>query len=462
MSDPSLFDPDPADAAPPRPDTPPPAEPRLRPVERSQVEMRCASLDQLLPPDHPARSVWDYVDQLDLTPLLLSIRAVAGQAGRDANDPRVLLALWLFATTQGVGSARELDRLCREHLAYQWLCGGMSVNYHSLADFRTDQVAFLDRLLTDSVAALLHQGVIELERVAQDGMKVRASAGASSFRRQKTLQQCLEEAQQQVQTLRVQVDEDQGAVSRRQEAARQRAAEERHARVRQALEERQKLLDLREQQKREKGVRFDPEELRTSTTDPQARRMKMADGGTRPGYNVQMCTTTRGGVIVGVAVSNSGADSGQLAPMIDQLQQRYGTTPKEALVDGGYTTLGDIENVCAKHGVEVIGPIKDEQKKTAQGVDPYQPGRKDGPGVAAWRRRMGTAEAKAVYPLRASTAEWVNAGARNRGLYQVRVRGLNKVLAVALLHALAHNLLRAEALRAGRSEAAGDPAAAKR
>jgi hypothetical protein len=289
-------------------------------------------------------------------------------------------------------------------------------------------------------------------------MKVRASAGAGSFHREKTLQNCLQEAARQVQELRSQVDEDPGAAGRRQEAARLRAAEERLSRVQQALAERQTLLKLREQQREEKGVRFDPAELRTSTTDPEARRMKMADGGTRPGYNVQMCTATQGGVIVGVAVTNSGADGGQLASMIDQLRDRYGAAPKEALVDGGFTTLKDIEHVHEEHGVAVYGPIKDEQKKIAQGVDPHQPGKKDGPGVAAWRRRMGTAEAKAIYPLRASFAEWVNAGARNRGLYQVRVRGQQKVLAVALLHALVHNLLRAEALRAARDEAAREPA----
>lgn len=455
MSDPSLFASDPDDRQPisTSANTAAAGKPRLRPVERCQVEMRCASLDQLLPPDHQARVVWTYVERLDLSAVLQTIKAIAGQVGRDANDPRVLLALWLLATIDGVGSARELDRLCREHLAYQWLCGGMSVNYHSLADFRKEQVTFLDQLLTDSVATLLHEGIIDLQRVAQDGMKVRASAGAASFRREKSLQECLAEAEQQVQTLRSQVDEDQGAASRRQQAARQRAAEERRDRVQQALEERQELLKLRQQQQREKGVKFDAEQLRTSTTDPDARRMKMADGGTRPGYNVQLCTTTESGVIVGVAVTNSGSDCGQLAPMIDQLTDRYGLAPPEALVDGGFTTLEDIESVHEKHKVDVYGPIKDEQKKKAKGVDPYQPGKKDGPGVAAWRQRMGTAEAQTIYKLRASTAEWVNAGARNRGLHQVRVRGLQKVLAVALLQALVHNLLRARVLREQKDKA---------
>jgi len=435
-----------AEPAPPEP-AGPTGKPRLRTVERCQVEMRCASLDQLLPADHQARLVWAYVEGLDLSPLLQEIQSVAGEPGRDANDPRVLLALWLLATIDGVGSARQLDRLCEEHLAYQWLCGGMSVNYHSLSDFRKDQVSFLDQLLTDGVATLLQEGLIDLKRVAQDGMRVRASAGAASFRREKSLQQCLEEAEQQVQALRSQVDEDGGAASRREQAARQRAAEERQARVQRALEERQKLLELRLQQKKEKGIKFEPEQLRTSTTDPEARRMKMPDGGTRPAYNVQFSTTPESGVIVGVAVTNSGSDSGQLGPMIEQVKDRYGVAPQEALVDGGFTTLEDIESVYEKDEVKVYGPIKDEEKKKAAGVDPYKPGKKDGPGVASWRERMGTVEGQTVYKLRAQTAEWANAGARNRGLYQVRVRGLQKVLAVALLHALVHNLFRAEVLR---------------
>jgi transposase/IS5 family transposase len=448
MSEPSLFASVPNDRQPVSTSANAAAagKPRLRPVERCQVEMRCASLDQLLPPDHQARLVWTYVEQLDLSAVLQTIKAVAGQVGRDANDPRVLLALWLLATIDGVGSARELERLCREHLAYQWLCGGMSVHYHSLADFRKEQVSFLDQLLSDSVATLLHEGIIDLQRVAQDGMKVRASAGAGSFRRDKSRRECLEEAEQQVQTPRSQVDEDPDAASRRQQAARQRAAEERCGRVRQALEERRKLLELRQQQQKEKGVQFDAAQLRTSTTDPEARRMKMAAGGTRPGYNVQLCTTTESGVIVGVAVTNSGHDGGQLAPMIEQLRARYGRTPHEALVDGGFTTLEDIESVHAEHNVDVYGPIKDVEKKQAAGVDPYEPRKKDGPGVAAWRQRMGTAEAQTLYKSRASTAEWVNAEARNRGLYQVRVRGLKKVIAVVLLQALAHNLPRVRVL----------------
>ena len=446
MTQPTFFGDD-ASLAPPPPNPAPLGTPRLRTVQRHQSELRCASLDQLLPPDHEVRGIWAYVEGLDLAPLRRSIKAVAGQAGRDANDPRVLFALWLYAIFKGIGSARELDRLCQEHLAYQWLCGGMTVNYHSLADFRVNHLDVLDQLLTDSVATLLHQGLVELQRVAQDGLKVRASAGAASFRREPSLQACLQEAQQQVAALQ----EPGGDASRRQQAARQRAAEERVLRVQHALAERQQLLELRQQQQHDKGTKFQPEQLRTSTTDPEARRMKMADGGTRPAYNVQFATTTGSGLIVGVDVTTSGGDGGQLAPMLEQLRERYQQLPTAMLVDGGFTTLADIDTAHAQ-GVQVYGPLKEEAKQLADGKDPYQPKKKDGPGVAAWRQRMGTAAAKAIYRERAATAEWTNAGARNRGLYQVRVRGESKVLAVVLLYALVHNLLRAQALRTATGE----------
>lgn len=456
-TDPTLFpdaDPLPVDSSTDRARRPTPSgPPRLRLPERHQVEFRAASLDQLLPPDHPARIVWAFVDKLDLAPLLRQIRAVAGHPGQPANDPRILLALWLFATINGVGSARELARLCTEHMAYQWLCGGVSMNYHDLADFRSQNVAILDDLLTQSVAAMLYEELLELHRVAQDGMKVRASAGAASFRRKPTLERCLEEAKAQVEALRNQVDEDATAATRRQQAARERAARERQERLEAALADQAQLAELREVQQKEKGIKYDPEQLRTSTTDPEARRMKMPDGGTRPGFNVQYATTTESGIIVGVAVTNSGGDGGQMAPMVEQIKDRYGEAPQEMRVDGGFTTLDDIATVDQEHDTKVYGPIKEEENKKAKGIDPYQPRPKDAPGVAQWRVRMGTEEAKAIYRQRGQTAEWVNAGARQHGMYQVQVRGARKVLAVALLCALAHNLRRAEALREQKKQA---------
>ena len=177
--------------------------------------------------------------------------------------------------------------------------------------------------------------------------------------------------------------------------------------------------------------------------------MKMADGGFRPAYNVQFSTTTDTQVIVGVDVTNSGNDGGQLAPMNEQIHNRYGESPDESLVDGGFASLKDIESLTtSEHGTIVYAPIKDEEKKRTQGEDPFAPRSGDTPAIAAWRQRMGTAEAKEIYKQRAATAECVNAIARNRNLWFIRVRGLVKARAIALWYALAHNLRRALTLRA--------------
>jgi transposase len=420
-------------------------KPRVQQAQRDQMEWLPMALDDLIPQDHEARSIWEFVGKMDLSPLYARIAAVEGQPGRNPIDPKILMALWIYATIEGVGSARRLNELCKHHHVFRWLCGGVSVNYHTLADFRTQHVELLNQLLTASVASLLSAGLIELNRVAQDGMRVRASAGSSSFRRRPTLEECYAEAQAQLDALQAEAEEgDPAASNRRQEAARQRAARENAERLQQALEEMAKLEAQKES--REKGSK---EKARTSTTDPEARKMKMADGGFRPAYNVQFSTTTGTQVIVGVDVTNSGSDGGQLAPMNEQIHERYGQSPDESLVDGGFVSLKDIETLAtSEHGTTVYAPIKDEEKKREQGEDPFAPRRGDTPAIAAWRQRMGTAEAKEIYKQRAATAECVNAIARNRNLWFIRVRGLMKARAVVLWHALAHNLRRTLTLRA--------------
>ena len=399
------------------------------------------SLDLLLPMDHPARTVWAYVAGLDLSAFLAQIKAVAGRPGQSTIDPRILLTLWMLATTEGIGSARALDRMTKFHIGYEWVCGDVSVNYHTLADFRSQNEELLNGLLTETVATLMQQGLVELEEVAQDGMRVRASAGASSFRRKKSLDECLAKAKKQVEILKKQVDEDDGAVSRRQQAAQVRGAREKQERIEEALRQREQLVQRQEQIKKERGSTKRPNEPRVSTTDPDARKMKMPDGGFRSAFNVEFATDTASGIIVGVDVVNVGSDSGQLLPMIEQLEERYEQTPDRVLADGDFANLGDIETLHAEHDVDVYSPVKNAAKLEAEGVDPYKAKAKDKPGVGEWRERMGTPEAKAIYKRRAQTAEWVNARARNMGLHQFRVRGLKKVLAVALMHALTSNFV---------------------
>jgi transposase len=419
-------------------------EPRVQRPNRTQVELRPVDLEGLLPADHRARIVWDFVEGLDLAPLYAAIRAVEGHAGRPPIDPAILMALWLYATVEGVGSARAVARLCEEHDAYRWLCGGVSVNYHTLADFRVQPVEELDRLLTTSVATLMAEGLVTVTRVAQDGVRVRANAGAASFRRRPRLEAFLAEAEAQVATLRQEVHDDPGATTRRQAAARQRAAEERRQRVAKALEQ------LPEIEAKKKAT--EREQARASTTDPEARVMKMADGGFRPAFNGQFATDTAAQVIVGVDVTNIGSDRAQLAPMTEQLQGRYGQAPAEMLVDGGFVNHDDIIAVARPEvGCTVYAPVSAPRDPTR---DPYQPCPGDPAVIAQWRQRMGTEAAQTIYKERAATSECVNAIARNRGLQQFLVRGLAKVTAVLLWFALAHNVMRAVALRRAAGNAA--------
>ena len=431
---------------PPAEVTPPmPGKPRLRIAQREQVVMRMLSLDQMLPYDDEARVVWDFVCQSDLSPLLAEIRAVEGHVGRDATDPRIPYTLWLFATLKGVGSARELNRLCVKHISYEWICGDVSVNYHLLADFRAEHGEVLDQLFTEQVAALVHAGAVTLERVAQDGMRVRADAGKSSFRRDATLEECLAEARRRVEELRRELEQDPAALSRRQKAARQRAARERLEKVKAAREACAEVQAAKEK----RGGDSLKQPARASTTDPDARNMKMANGGYNPAHNVQFATDTASQVIVGVDVTNQGTDAGQMTPMVEQIEERTGIRPQEVLVDGGFTTNQGIQQINdPQRGTKVYAPVRIEEKQRARGEDPFAPRRGESPELTEWRTRMGTEEAKVIYKARASTAECVNALARQRGLQQFRVRGLNKVRTVAILFALAHNLRRWRTLRA--------------
>jgi transposase len=419
-------------------------KPRLRVPIRDQIEVRWASLDDLLEGDHPARIVWAAVCALDLKSWLSEIKAVERHVGRDATDPRLLVALWTFATLKGIGSARELDRLCCECLPYQWLCGGVSVNYHMLSDFRSQGGQKWDELLTQIVGVLLDADLVKMDRIAQDGMKVRASAGKSSFHGQSRLEQCLAEARQQVETLKQLAEEDGEELNRRQRAARKRAADERQKRIEEAMRQREELQRQKDARAKWNGRKAD--EARASTTDPEARTMKFPNGGYGPGYNVQFATDTETGVIVGVEVANAGNDGEQLPPMLKQLNERYERVPDEALVDGGFATIDAIEEAAGR-GCTVYAPLKDEEKQRAKGTDPHARKKGDSDAVAAWRSRMGTEAAKLIYRLRAQTAEWVNAQCRNRGLWRMPVRGRPRCRIVALLYAIAHNVIVVERLR---------------
>ena len=456
-----LFDDLSCQSAPERKST---AAARLRTAERRQVALRAVCLDELVPNDHRVRMVWRFVEGLDLTALLVGIKSLEGRPGHPPADPRILLALWLYATVEGVASARQIARLCEEHVAFQWLCGGVGMNAKTLADFRVGHGAALEQLLVDSFTALVTAGVASLDRVAQDGVRVRASAGAASFRRHSTLEECHAEATEALERLRREAQTDPGAASRRETAARLRAAQDRERRVAKALAVTRELHEqqqdrarrreeraFREKQKRaDNGKEGEPapgkakekeqekeKEPRASTTDVEARVMKMADGGFRPAYNVQFASDTRSGAVAGAAVDNSGSDMGKMAPMNEALAQDYGERPRQHLADGGYVKFDDIEEL-EKAGAEVYAPVPAPRGKSR---DRYAPQQGDAPGIAAWRRRMSEEAAKDIYKQRAATAECTNAQARNRGLRQFLVRGVDKVKSIAFMHGLTHNMV---------------------
>ena len=407
---------------------------------RNQVEMVLRDLDSFVPKDHLARAIWKMVESFDLSAFYAPIKAVVGEPGHPATDPQVLVALWIYATAEGVGKARQLDRLCNEHDAYRWLRGGVPINYHLLSDFRVVHREALDALMTKMLAAMMAEGLVTLDRVAQDGMRVRASAGAGSFRREGTLRELLAKAEALVKYLSAQVDEPEeakSAPSQQEVAARERAARERQERIEQALKE---LPDVRAAKKTAEKQ----QDARVSTTDPDARVMKMPDGGFRPAFNVELATDTESQVIVGIAVINRGTDNDQASPMLAKIKERVEKTPHDYLADGGFATLGEVDRMAAA-GVTFYAPTRAPRGEARSQTEPRP---EDSPDVAAWRLRMGTDEAKVIYKERAATAECVNAQARCRhAFYQFVVRGLDKVLCVVLWMAITHNLLRWIALK---------------
>jgi transposase len=414
--------------------------PRLREPQRDQVELRAVDIENLIGEDHVARLIWAYVAGLDLRELEDRIKARENRPGHPPISPRLLLALWLYATSEGVGSARALERLCNSHDAYRWLCGGVSVNYHTLSDFRVGCADLLDRLLIEHLAALAKARLIDLDTLAQDGVRIRASAGASSFRREATLDRHLATAQAVVDELKREVDARSDASNQRIKAARERAARERSERVEAAQKALKEVKQQREKREQERSNGKPQKEPRASTTDAEARVMKMADGGFRPGYNVQVASAAGEQIVVAVEVRNSGSDRGLMRPMLERVRARQGHFPGRHLVDGGFTSAEDIEWAHG-NGIEVYCP----PTQSKHGTDPYQPRRGDGAGVLAWRARMGSEAGKAQYKPR-SICECIHARWRNWGLRQLTVRGVDKVRSVMLLYTLTNNILQGHRL----------------
>jgi len=474
---------------------------RLKLVNREQMVLRPMDVERLVPEDHEVRAIWEFVGRLDLSRYYEDIEVVEGEAGRSASDPRLLISLWIYAYSKGVSAAREISRLSEYDPAYQWLTGMEPINYHTLSDFRVNHKEALDELFTEILGLLSAEGLISLERVMHDGVKIKACASADTFRREERIRAHLEAARQQVEHMGdPRLAEEVGP---RLVKARQRAAREKQQRLEKALEELEEIRVC-------KSSKEERQEVRVSMTDPEARIMKQSDGGFAPSYNVQVSTDAKEKVIVGVGVSQSGSDYGELVPAVDRVEANVGQEPGQVVVDGGFTSR---ENILAmsEREVDLIGSMGTGVAQSAgqlnrRGVDPSfypeafhydavsdiyscpagkilrpdgeerRPGRTnykyracvtdcqacsfrpkccpqngakgrsvvrgvDSPEVAAFIEKMETDKAKKIYRQRGAVAEFPNAWIKDKiGLRQFRLRGLIKVGMEVLWAVLTYNI----------------------
>jgi transposase len=423
---------------------------RVVEADRSQLSWDLVDLDAWLPADHRARIVWAFVLTLNLAPLYAKIKSREGEAGRPAADPRVMLALWLYATIEGVGSAREVDRLSQSDLTYRWLRGGVPLDYHTLSDFRVENDEILDRLLSESLAALMAEGLVRVEEVIIDGTKVKAAAGKDSFKTADGLAKAATLAAEKVAALKTEVEADPAAQKRRSRAARERAgreAVERAARARAMLD--RLAAEKEERAKTHKTAEDKKGEPTASLSDPEARMMRFADGAVRPGWNVQVAATSDHGFIIGIEATDRRNDTGLAPPMVDEIERRLAVVPSRIIVDGGLATQDDIVALAGRDKpVTVFAPVKpDRQDVTAHSLYLRAAKRACEPAaLQEWRARMATADGATVLRRR-KRIELVNAHIKTRGLGRLLVRGLAKVRAVLCLNALAHNLMTAHRLR---------------
>lgn len=402
------------------------SKPRTTEPVRNQAQFHFEMPEDALEPEHPARVLWDALGRLDLSAFLVQARSFEGGAGRSTHSPRLMLTLWTFAISQGIGSAREIERLIETDRAFAWIAGSMSVSHHALSRFRVGHPEALDQLMTDILAALMHKGVLSLRLVALDGMRVRAAASAPSFRSEPSLLECREQAELHLKAILAQADDPE--LSFAQKAAREAGARDFQQRVEEAIATVHTLQESRAPSK---------SAARASTTDAEARVMKMGDGGFHPALNVRAATagSELGGprTIVAVEVTNVGSDMGSMSPMLAQIEQRTGLVPQTLLADANHANHDAISEASAR-GVDVLVPIPRRSQRTG-------PDGNHTPAIEQWRERMQTTEAKELYRARAGLCEWTNAQIAGRfGLRQFLVRAIEKATCVALLAAITTNL----------------------
>jgi transposase len=480
---------------------------RLKPIDRSQCFWGAIDIEKLIEEDHPARGIWAMVNQLDLTRLEAKIKAVEGRAGQSSLNPRLLMAIWIYGYSEGVNSARELSRMCNYEPGCQWLTAKQAVNYHTLADFRVDHKDELNEIFVQVLGLLSAEGFIEMKRITQDGTKIRAQAGAGSFRREERIRQHLQLAREQVEVMSSPESEE---LSQREIQARKRASREKKQRLEQALKELEQMQEARAE--KEKA------QVRVSQSDPEARVMKQSDGGFAPSYNVQISTDAAQGIIVAVDVTQAGNDCDQLVPAVERVEANMGRTPEQVLTDGAYTMKNSNIEAMAERGIDLVGPVTETNSEASlkqRGIQPefypdqfrydettdtftcpadmalkrirtnQQEGRieysyrasatdceacpfqdrccpknfprivvrkVDSPAVAAFRAKMKTDEAQQLYRTRAEIAEFPHAWIKEKlGLRRFRLRGRQMVRVEAVWACLTYNIQQWLRLRCRRS-----------
>jgi transposase len=319
----------------------------IRFVNRQQMSWRAVDVDRLIGEDHRARAIWALVGTLDLSRFYEEIASSAEEGGRPAFDPQMLISVWVYAYSEGIGSAREVARRCEYDPAFQWLTGLQEVNYHTLADFRVEKQEELDELFTQVLAALSKEGWIGLDQVMQDGTKIRALASGRSFQHEETIRDHLERARQHMAEMG---DPHQEGLSRKAKKARQRAHQEQQQRLEKALQELEKLQEQR------KAPVSAPAQKKVSISDAEARFMKQSDGGLAPSYNVQISADAAHGLIVDVEVSRDANDSAQLVAAVERIERRLQQRPRQIVADGGYTTSEAIEQM-AERQIDFLGNL---------------------------------------------------------------------------------------------------------
>lgn len=479
--------------------------PKLKPIDRSQGLLRPVIVDELVGPDHKVRAIWDLTGALDMSGFLKNIRSQKGKAGSSAWDPRLLLSVWLYAYSEQVSSAREIARLMEYEPGLMWLSGLGEVNYHTISDFRGEHEKELKGILAELLGVLSKEGFVKLELVAHDGTKIRAQAGADSFRREATLEKETAKAQQMIEEIELATEaKEQGAGKTRREAARERAARERLERMKLAAAELQQIRDSKKSQK-------EWEQVRISLSEPEARKMKHGDGGIAPSYNLQLSTDAEKTVVVGLQLTQCSSDSGSLLPGMDEVKEVMGQYPKQGVADGGYTNhaaivgmeerqidfYGSPSTVEARqagamkaakidpsfgahaftHDAEnrtLVCPAGKELDYVGQSRkrgEPYHqfqakvpdcqvcqfrtlccpPGKEarlismrisENAEMAAFRVKMETPEAKQIYRKRGATAEFPNSWIKEKfGIRKFRLRGLAKASVEALWAVVAYDVM---------------------